>query len=291
MKVLVLGGTRYFGIHMVNSLLQNGHEVTIATRGRRKDSFGRRVGRLKIERTDPVSLAAALAGRTFDAICDSLAFCSDDIRNLLDTLDCKRYVMTSSAAVYEDMHTGMKEEQFDPCSNRLRWGSLMEYGEGKRQAETALFQRYTHLKGAAVRFPFVIGEDDYTKRLLFYVENTVKGEPMNIDNLDEQLSFIRSDEAGAFLAWAAEQEFTGPVNASSTGTISVREIISCVETKTGKKAKLSRSGLAGPYNGQEAFSLDTERAQALGFSFTKLDDWIYGLIDNFIEEITLEGKI
>lgn len=287
MKVLVLGGTRYFGIHMVNSLLQNGHEVTIATRGRRKDSFGRRVVRLKIERTDPSSLAAALAGRAFDAVCDSLAFSSDDIRNLLDTLHCRRYVMTSSAAVYEGMRTDMKEEHFDPFSNHLRWGSLMEYGEGKRQAETALFQRYTHLKGAAVRFPFVIGEDDYTKRLLFYVENTVKGEPMDIDNLDEQLSFIRSNEAGAFLAWTAEQAFTGPVNASSTGTISPREVISYVETKTGKKAKLSRSGVAGPYNGQEAFSLDTGRAQALGFSFTKLDDWIYGLLDSFIMKMII----
>ena len=31
MKILVIGGTRYFGIHMVNKLLEQGHEVTIAT--------------------------------------------------------------------------------------------------------------------------------------------------------------------------------------------------------------------------------------------------------------------
>ncbi len=29
MKVLVLGGTRFFGIHMVNELLKMGHDVTI----------------------------------------------------------------------------------------------------------------------------------------------------------------------------------------------------------------------------------------------------------------------
>ena len=33
MKILVIGGTRYFGIHMVNKLLEQGHAVTIATRG------------------------------------------------------------------------------------------------------------------------------------------------------------------------------------------------------------------------------------------------------------------
>lgn len=284
MKVLVLGGTRYFGVHMVNSLLKRGHEVTIATRGRRKDSFGKSVERLIIERTDPGSLAAALAGRSFDAACDSLAFSSGDIRNLQDTLDCRRYVMTSSAAVYEDMRLNMKEVEFDPFHYRLRWGELMEYGEGKRQAETALFQRYTHFQGTAVRLPFVIGDDDYTGRLFFYVENTINGEAMHVDNPDEQLSFIRSNEAGDFLAWAAEQEFTGPINASTTGTISVREIITYVEKKTGKKAKLSRVGLAGPYNGLESFSLDTSRAEALGFSFTRLDGWICGLIDRFINK-------
>ena len=32
MKILVVGGTRYFGIPMVNALLAQGHDVTIATR-------------------------------------------------------------------------------------------------------------------------------------------------------------------------------------------------------------------------------------------------------------------
>ena len=37
MKILVIGGTRYFGIHMVNKLLEQGHEVTIATHYHSKD--------------------------------------------------------------------------------------------------------------------------------------------------------------------------------------------------------------------------------------------------------------
>ena len=39
-KVLVLGGTRFFGKHLVEALLQAGHDVTIATRGITEDSFG-----------------------------------------------------------------------------------------------------------------------------------------------------------------------------------------------------------------------------------------------------------
>lgn len=45
MKVLVIGGTRFFGISMVNALLENGHDVTVATRGNAKDNFGNSIHR------------------------------------------------------------------------------------------------------------------------------------------------------------------------------------------------------------------------------------------------------
>ena len=45
-KVLVLGGTRFFGKHLVEVLLQAGHDVTIATRGVTEDSFGSAVKRI-----------------------------------------------------------------------------------------------------------------------------------------------------------------------------------------------------------------------------------------------------
>ena len=43
MNILVLGGTRYFGIPMVKELLAKGHDVTIATRGNAEDDFGDKV--------------------------------------------------------------------------------------------------------------------------------------------------------------------------------------------------------------------------------------------------------
>ena len=39
MKILVLGGTRFFGVHLVNTLLLQGHEVAVATRGNAKPRF------------------------------------------------------------------------------------------------------------------------------------------------------------------------------------------------------------------------------------------------------------
>ena len=52
MNILVLGGTRYFGIHLVNDLLAMGHNVTIATRGQTPDTFGDQVTRIHVDRND-----------------------------------------------------------------------------------------------------------------------------------------------------------------------------------------------------------------------------------------------
>ena len=40
MRILMIGGTRYFGKYTIDALLKEGHEVTIATRGNAKDTYG-----------------------------------------------------------------------------------------------------------------------------------------------------------------------------------------------------------------------------------------------------------
>ena len=40
-KVLVIGGTRFFGKHLVEKLVQQGHDVTIATRGQHDNPLHR----------------------------------------------------------------------------------------------------------------------------------------------------------------------------------------------------------------------------------------------------------
>ena len=63
MNILVIGGTRFFGIPMIEELLKSGHDVTIATRGLSADSFGSRVKRLILDRADAQSVRNALSGR------------------------------------------------------------------------------------------------------------------------------------------------------------------------------------------------------------------------------------
>ena len=287
MKILVIGGTRFFGIHMVRALLEKGHDVTIATRGLTPDDFGDKVKRIIFQRTDEQSVKEVLSGEHYDVVIDKIAYCSNDIKYVMDAVDCDKYIYMSSTSVYDPKHVNTVEADFDGCSKELIWcdRSAFPYEEIKRQAECALWQEYSKRNWIAVRYPFAIGKDDYTKRLLFYVEHVMKGIPMNIDNLDCQMGFIRSDEAGKFLAFLVTQDFCGAINGSSEGTISIREIIDYVEEKTGAKAVISKEGDEAPYNGETEYSINTDQAKKLGYRFSTLKEWIFELLDYYIKTI------
>lgn len=305
-NILVIGGTRFFGIPMVRRLLADRHHVTIATRGRSGDDFGDSVERIIMDRSDIESMRRALAGKHFDVVIDKIAYCSNDIRSIMEVVDCDYYLYMSTTAVYRPKHMDTVEEDYDGADEKLVWCDRADfpYDEVKRQAECALRQCYDDRNWTAVRYPFVVGRDDYTNRMLFYVEHVMKCQPMYIDNIDEQMGYIRSDEAGEFLAYLAElddmacpadlsggqgtadRDLRSPikaVNGCSVGTISLREIIDYVEKKTHTRAVLDSAGEPAPYNGEPAYSINTELAQKLGFRFSRLHDWIYELIDYYIE--------
>lgn len=287
MKILVIGGTRFFGVHTVNALLAQGHDVTIATRGNAPDPYGKAVKRIILERTSETSMKNALGGRHYDVVIDKIAYCSNDIKYAMEALDCDKYIYMSSTAVYDPLHRDTVESDFDGVSGKPVWCDRgdFSYGEVKRQAEYALWQKYAGRNWIAVRYPFVVGKDDYTKRLLFYVEHTVKSIPMHIDNPDRQMGLICSEEAGRFMAYLVDQDLRGAVNGSAEGTISIREILAYVEKKTGAKAVMDAAGESAPYNGTPEYSIHTEKAKALGFRFSALGDWIFALIDHYIRSI------
>ena len=58
---------------------------------------------------------------------------------------------------------------------------------------------------------------------------------------------------------------------------------------TGKKAVLSPEGDPAPYNGEPEYSINTDAAEGLGFTFSDLRDRIFGLLDRYIEEINKAG--
>ncbi len=284
MKVLVLGGTRFFGVHLVRELIAKGYGVTIATRGNTVDSFGDSVDRIIVDHTDFEDMKSKFSNVEYDVVFDDLAYCSNDVRYTLESIKCNRYIMVSSTAVYE-LHPNTIEEDYLPANKELIWCNRADYSydEIKRLAEGALVHEYATQNSVAVRIPYVIGKDDYTERLKFYVEHTIKQIPMNIDNIDCQMSFITSDEAGKFLAFLTESDYTGSINGACSGTISIRNILDYVERKTGKKAIIDNSGETAPYNGTCEYGINTNKADNIGYIFSDIEDSIYEMIEYYIK--------
>jgi nucleoside-diphosphate-sugar epimerase len=141
----------------------------------------------------------------------------------------------------------------------------------------------------SVRYPFVVGETDYTGRLLSYVQHVVKQIPMFVDNLDHRMGFINEREAGEFMAHLAASDFVGAINGCSRGTVTLRQIIEYIEKKTGIHALLCEDGDPAPYNGEVEYSINTERAESEGYFFSHVEDWIWNLVDRLIEKIEEEN--
>lgn len=285
MNILVIGGTRFFGVHLVRELISCGHEVTIATRGIKKDPFGKYVSRLTMDLTDQHSIRSVLYGRRYDVVFDNMGYCSNEIKHILDNLECGRFIHTSTAGVYKLDHFDIAEEEFDGNKIELVWcdRAEMPYDDVKRQAEAALCQKYRGLDWAAVRFPIVLGQNDYTNRLFYYVEHAVLQKPMNVSNLDCRLGFAQAEEIGRFLAFLCEKEHAGPVNACAQGTVSLREMIEYAAERSGTVPVFDGEGSRAPFDSLKSFSLSVEKAQNLGFHFSDIHEWLYGLLDYYID--------
>lgn len=100
-------------------------------------------------------------------------------------------------------------------------------------------------------------------------------------NLHYRMSFIQEvGEAGKFISWLVEHPVQGALNGCSKGEVSIKDIISYIERKTGSATFIENIGDHAPYNGcNNDFTMDNGKAEENGFHFTDINSWIYELID------------
>ncbi|MBR5800132.1 MAG: NAD-dependent epimerase/dehydratase family protein [Lachnospiraceae bacterium] len=291
-RVLVLGGTRFMGIRLVEQMIERNWFVTLATRGIHTDSFGKNVTRIKLDRKDEQSIINALDGNYFDYVFDNIAYNGRDIERLLPHLKCNNYVQVSSVAAYRKQHLKLKEDELNTFQMPyISSDDEKDYGRAKLAAECVTLQQFQEVPAAIVRVPFVVETEnldnkELNMRLFFYVEHIMNKRPMKVDNLDYSCSFVRTNEEAAFLIYLAENNVTGVYNFSSEGNITIREIIEYIESQTGIKAIYSEDGDEHPFNaknfGYVGYSFDLTKALNIGYQVNKLDDWIYALLDKYI---------
>ncbi len=290
MKVLVIGGTKYFGRHLVNDLVKNNHEVVLFSRGLQDFPLKSKVIHIKGDRNLKNELTLVRDHGPYDLVFDQVCMSGENALEACEIFKgfTKRYIMTSTGSVYDFAdNIELTEEKFTAESYLINTVDTTPYNyqEAKRQAE-AYFLQKAPFEVACVRFPIVLGEDDYTKRLLFHVDKVKNNQEIYFPNIKIKMGFINSQEAGEFLAYLGLQStFSGSVNAASTGYISLLELMNLIELKSHQKmvlAKHSSANNSSPFGAEKDFIMPNKRAASLGFHFKNLNDYLPKLVEFFL---------
>jgi nucleoside-diphosphate-sugar epimerase len=282
-KILVLGGTKYFGKRFVQSLIDSGNRITLGTRLQTPDPFGNAVQRICLERSNLESMTVALGNSTYDFVIDQICYSPNDAKIACEVFKNKvgHYILTSTQSVYTHMGE-LREADFDAKSLEIQYGTREQftYSNAKRLAEAVFYQK-AKFPVTAMRIPIVLGPDDYTGRLEFHLNRIQQNKTIVIQNLESELSLIQSIEVARFLSWLLETTPGEPINAASFGKVSIAQIIAWCEEITGSKAIIESSGNQEdhtPFIGAKTRFLQTEKAEKLGFKFDSLTDWLPKLI-------------
>jgi len=101
MKLLIIGGTKFLGRHLVEAALAAGHEVTLFNRGKTNPTLFPNLETILGDREQDIE---KLSGRQWDAAIDVTGYVPRIVRLSAQALEksVKRYVFISSVSVYQD---------------------------------------------------------------------------------------------------------------------------------------------------------------------------------------------
>jgi 2'-hydroxyisoflavone reductase len=175
MRILIVGGTRFVGRHIVRTALHAGHEVTLFNRGLSGSDLFPGVPRLIGDRDGDLS---ALANGEWDATVDTCAYVPRQVHALADALGDRggQMVFISSVSVYGDPTVGYDERSplIELADATVETVTNDTYGGLKVLCERAASERF----GAGtliVRPTYVVGPDDHTYRFPWWVSRLASG--------------------------------------------------------------------------------------------------------------------
>lgn len=280
-RALVLGGTGFFGVDLVNHLLESGWDVTVATRGVTPVKFRGEPERVKVDRHKPDSLKRLAEAGTWDVLFDQRCFSAYDASIALEALQSKvgKIVLTSSTAVYQ-AGSDIRESSFDPAARSFQIGPRKNYDDGKRDAEAVYVQSST-VPLAMGRLAVVLGYPDTTGRIEQHVNAVASGMPFYLPNPDARTSLISRQDAGRFMASLGMLDVTGPVNGCSPRSVSLRELYSCMADELGKPLAITsepKGAFAQKYGRDFDTYLNSDRAAALGIQLGEVLNFVPALV-------------
>jgi nucleoside-diphosphate-sugar epimerase len=191
MHILVLGGSGYVGRRITERLVARGDEVAVVSRGILQPAVLASVEHIRVDRKDRAAFAQTFSDRHYDAVIDNIAYEKEDADSAIRAFRGRigQYVFTSTMAVYDATRMDRPVVETDdvltqvPTAEELAGSALhpsrgLTYTVGKRQVELAFQAASADFPYTALRAPIVVGPDDRTNRIWWFVQRIKDGGPL-----------------------------------------------------------------------------------------------------------------
>ncbi len=240
MKLLILGGTRFVGRHLVIEALAQGHDVTLFNRGHSNSQLFPEVEKLVGDRDGNLT---ALEGRKWDAVIDTCGYVPRLVRNSAQLLanSVAHYTFISTISVYQTKGQ-LDIDETEPVE-RLEDETVEEitgqtYGPLKvlceQAAEAAMPGRVL-----IVRPGLIVGPHDPTDRFTYWpVRIAEGGEVLAPSDPQQPVEFIDVRDLAKWTILMVEARATGIYNATGPDyPLTMQDFLSNCKNTTQSDAK------------------------------------------------------
>ena len=300
---LIIGGTRNLGPGIAAALLDAGFFVSVFHRGVTvADALPANVERLRGDRSDAASLAAAVGSRSFEVVVDTTLYNGPDGESAgrIFTGRTGRYIMLSTGQVYL-VRAGLER----PFAERGYAGPVVpapvhskfdldnwSYGVHKRAAEDALTAAPVPV--TILRLPMVNSKRDHFHRIRNYLARLGDGGPILVpEGPHLPLRHVYGKDVVQAVMRAVEAGIDGAFNAGQDETATIDSFLQQLASLSGTRANVKRvparllwdRGLmpaCSHFSEPWMSSLDNRLGkEKLGLKYTPLESYLAALVDDF----------
>ncbi len=229
MKILIIGGTRFLGRHLIAAAKARNHEITLFHRGKHLAQGIENVEEIFGNRNDDLN---RLRNRNWDAVIDTCGYLPQTVKKSAEALkdSAAQYVFISSISAYADF-TETDYDETAPLAalteeQKIKAGRIDARGE---IAAVVLEDMYGALKAACereaqtifgektlvVRSGLIVGAFDTTDRFTYWAMRVAKGGEILAPGAPKRfVQFIDARDLAEWIVKMIENRASGIYNAA-----------------------------------------------------------------------------
>jgi 2'-hydroxyisoflavone reductase len=219
MRILILGGTRFLGRHLVESALGRGHEVTLFNRGKTNPDLFPQLETILGDREKEVGKLRDL-NRIWDAAIDVAGYLPRIVRLSAEVLEpsVSRYVYISSVSVYENFRKIGIDESYPV--GKIEDETVEEiteetYGPLKALCEKAVQDTFGGDRALIIRPGLIVGPHDPTDRFTYWLVRVARGGDVLAPQKPEAaIQVVDVRDLSEFILKLIEENASGVYNAT-----------------------------------------------------------------------------